>query len=244
MPKINVYLPDDLAAAVRDAQVPVSAVCQRALERAVRDVGSLRAADEAPPADKPARGMFGRFTPRARTVVSLAESTAREMEHETVGTEHVLLGILDEGGNLAIKVLEALDIELADLRAELVGSMGPKRQAMEGHIPFSPTAKEALTIALNEAISMLHNYIGCEHLLLGVLGAEKGLASEVLRRMGVEMVTTRRAVNTALTGFVHARSEQAARPAPAPAPKAEPENGDALQQILQRLDAIEKRLPS
>src|SRR4051794_26152476 len=137
MPKINVYLPDDLAAAVRDAQVPVSAICQRALERAVRDVESLRAADEVPPMDKPAHGMFGRFTPRARAVVSSAEELAREMEHDHVGTEHVLLGILDEGANLAIKVLQSLDIELADLRAELVGSMGPKEHANEGHIPFS-----------------------------------------------------------------------------------------------------------
>ena len=179
--------------------------------------------------------MLGRFTPRARTSLTLAEGIARAVPHSHVGTEHVLLGILDEGGNLAIKVLEALDIELADLRAELVASMGPPSPLVEGHIPFTPLAKQALEATTKESIGMLHNYVGCEHLLLGLLATEKGLASEVLRRMGVELVTTRRAVTTALTGFVHARWEQASRPEP------KPEN-DALQQILQRLDAIEQRL--
>jgi ATP-dependent Clp protease ATP-binding subunit ClpC len=235
MPKINVYLPDDLAAAVRDAQVPVSAVCQRALEQAVRDVSSLRATDQAPADELLKSGAYARFTQRARTSLTRAEGIARDVPHSYVGTEHVLLGILDEGGNLAIKVLETLDIELADLRAELVASMGPPTAAAKGNIPFTPLAKQALEATSKESIGMLHNYIGCEHLLLGLLGTEKGLASEVLRRMGVELVTTRRAVTTALTGFVHARWEQASRPAPKP-------DGDAVQQILQRLDAIEKRL--
>src|SRR6478609_11395750 len=119
MPKINVYLPDDLAAAVRDAQVPVSAVCQQALERAVRDVTSLRATDQPPLADHPALGTFARFTARARKAVSLAEDAAREIPHNYVGTEHLLLGLIDEGDNLAIKTLLSLNIELADLRTEL-----------------------------------------------------------------------------------------------------------------------------
>src|SRR5438477_12949457 len=124
MPKINVYLPDDLAAAVRDAHVPVSAVCQNALERAVRDVTSLRATDVAPHEDHPGLGTLGRFTPRARKALVLAEDAAREVPHNYVGTEHLLLGLIDEGGNLAVKVLEALEVELADLRAELRASMG------------------------------------------------------------------------------------------------------------------------
>ncbi len=191
MPKINVYLPDDLAAAVRDAQVPVSAVCQRALERAVRDVSSLRA--------------------------SLS-----------------LLGVLDEGGNLAVKVLESLGIELDDLRAELIGSMAPGGEAVEGHIPFSAQSKQVLEATSNEAIALGHNYIGCEHILLGLIAVEDGLASEVLRRMGVEMVTTKRAITTALVGFVHAQWQAEVKPATA----------DPLRQILERLDAIEKRLAS
>jgi ATP-dependent Clp protease ATP-binding subunit ClpA len=232
MPKINVYLPDDLAAAVRDAQVPVSAVCQRALERAVRDVTSLRASDEAPADDGPRSGTWARFTPRAKSSLTRAEAIARAVPHGHVGTEHVLLGVLDEGGNLAVKVLETLDIELADLRAELVASMAAPTEAVEGHLPFSPLAKQALEATTKESITLMHNYIGCEHLLLGMLATEKSLASQVLRRMGVELVTTRRAVVTALTGFMHAQFQTAPKPA----------DPDPLQQILQRLDAIEQRL--
>ena len=235
MPKINVYLPDELAAAVKDAQVPVSAICQSALERAVRDVESARAAEQAPAEDRPGVGLFGRFTPRARTALTLAETAAREFPHNYVGTEHVLLGLIDEGGNLALKVLEALDVELTDLRSELVASMGPAGEKAEGHIPFTPLAKRALEATAKEALSMVHNYIGCEHLLLGLLATEEGLASQVLRRMGLELRTTRRATTTVLSGFVHAKQNP---PASVPADVSE----DALQQILRRLDAIEQRL--
>jgi ATP-dependent Clp protease ATP-binding subunit ClpA len=235
MPKINVYLPEDLAIAVREAHVPVSAVCQSALERAVRDVTSLRATEEAPAEEDPGRGPFARFTPRARRALALAEDAACEVPNDHVGTEHLLLGVIDEGSNLAIKVLEALDIEIADLRAELVASMGPPSRAVKGRIPFAPLAKQALEATAREARGLMHNYIGCEHLLLGLLATEKGLASQVLRRMGVEQVTTRRAVITALSGFVHAQQNNA-RPRPEPA--------DALQEILKRLDIIERRLAS
>lgn len=234
MPKINVYLTDDLAAAVRDTQVPVSAVCQQALERAVRDVTSLRATDQPPLADHPALGTFGRFTPRARQAVALAEDAAREASHNYVGTEHLLLGVIDEGGNLAIKVLAALDIELTDLRAELLASMGPPSSAVAGRLAFTPLAKQALEATATEALGLLHNYIGCEHLLLGLIATEQGLASEVLRRMGVERLTTRRAVVTALSGFVHAQQN--------PAPARAEDTTNTLQQILHRLDTIEQRL--
>jgi ATP-dependent Clp protease ATP-binding subunit ClpC len=245
MPKINVYVPDDLLSAVRDAQVPVSAVCQRALERAVRDVSALRATDRAPGEEElPKSSTFARFTPRARTSLTLAADIARAVPHSYVGTEHVLLGVLDEGGNLAIKVLEALDIELADLRAELVASMGPPTERVEGHLPFTVLAKEALEATTKEAIGMLHNYVGCEHVLLGLLATEKGLASEVLRRMGVELVTTRRAVTTSLAGFVHAQQTVQSKPAESFTPTSTTDaEGDVLQRILDRLDAIERRLP-
>jgi ATP-dependent Clp protease ATP-binding subunit ClpA len=233
MPKINVYLPDDLAAAVRDAHVPVSAVCQNALERAVRDVTSLRATDVAPHEDHPGLGTLGRFTPRARKALVLAEDAAREVPHNYVGTEHLLLGLIDERGNLAVKVLEALDVELADLRAELRASMRPPGEPVAGRVAFTALAKRALEATATEALGMAHNYIGCEHVLLGLIATEKGLASEVLRRMGVERLTTRRAVITALTGFVHARQNDAA---------ARPDTADTLQRILQRLDTIEQRL--
>lgn len=233
MPKINVYLPDDLAAAVRDAQVPVSAVCQRALERAVREVASVRATDQPPAEDDPGLGLLGRFTPRARKALALAESAARDSRHDAVGPEHLLLGIIDEGENLAIKVLEALDVEVLDLRSELTASFGPPVRHAEERAPFSPLAKRALEAATREALGLGHNYIGCEHLLLGVLAIEDSLGSEVLRRMGVESSTTRRAVVSALMGVVHARSER---------PNARPGGIEVLDRILQRLDAIEERL--
>src|SRR5918996_774462 len=212
MPKINVYLPDELAAAVRDAQLPVSGVCQAALERAVREVSSARSADETPPDDRPAIGLFARFTPRARQAVTLGERAAREMAHNYVGTEHALLGIIDEGGNLALRALESLDVEVADLRAELVASMGPPAPAVSSdHLPFTPLAKRALEAATKEALTLAHNYIGTEHLLLALLATEEGLASQVLRRMGLELRTTRRAVVTALTGFVQPQVQPASR---------------------------------
>lgn len=235
MPKINVYLPQELAAAVRDAQLPVSGICQAALERAVRDVTSARGVDEPPPEDRPALGLFARFTTRARKAITLAESAARDVPHNYVGTEHALLGIIDEGSNLAITVLASLDIELDDLRAELIASMAPPAGRVEGHLPFTPLAKRALDLTTKEALSLGHNYVGCEHLLLGLLATEQGLASKVLRRMGLELRTTRRAVVTALLGLVHAQQDP-------PAPRAVAT--DALDQILRRLDAIEARLAS
>jgi ATP-dependent Clp protease ATP-binding subunit ClpA len=236
MPKVNVYLPDELAAAVKETQIPVSAVCQAALERAVRDVTAARNAEDAPPYELPGVGMYGRFTPRARKVLSLAQDAARSSKHSHVGTEHVLIGILDEGGSLATKVLADLGVEADDLRAELRASMGPasKRKA-SGHLPFTPLSKRALELTTKEAVRLGHNYIGAEHLLLGLLGTEEGLASKVLRRMGIELHTTRLAVVMALPAFVAQQARQSGAPA---APQS------TLDQILSRLDAIERRLPT
>jgi ATP-dependent Clp protease ATP-binding subunit ClpA len=236
MPKVNVYLPDELAAAVKETQIPVSAVCQAALERAVRDVTAARNTDEAPPSELPVTGMFGRFTTRAQQVVVLAQQAARDSTHNYVGTEHVLLGILDEGSSVAIKVLAKLDIDTEDLRAELRASMGPASEAVPpGHLPFTPLSKRALEFTTKEALMLGHNYIGCEHLLLGLLATDEGLASKVLRRMGVELRTTRQAVVAVLSGF----AAQQAKPA-----TAAPPSQSTLSQILERLDAIERRLPS
>src|SRR4051812_14824383 len=230
MPKVNVYLPDALAEAVKDAQVPVSAVCQAALEKAVRDVASMRGTEKVPSADQE-RGAFARFTPRARHAIVLAQEWAREVPHDHVDTEHLLLGVIDEDANLALKVLASLDIEAADLRAELVASMPPATTRVGGHIPFSPLAKRALELTLTEAQCLGHNYVGCEHLLLGLLSTEDGLASHVLRRMGLEVRTTRRAVVAALAGVIHAQH-------PPLAPMADA----GIEQVLRRLDAIEQRL--
>jgi ATP-dependent Clp protease ATP-binding subunit ClpC len=229
MPKINVYLPDELAAAVKDAKLPVSAICQSALEQAVRTMTAVNSATEE--GGRP--GMLQRFTPRARSVVERARTIATEHQHNYVGTEHVLLGMLDEGGNLAVKVLQSLDIELDDLRTELEGSMGPASKKQKDHPRFTPLAKSSLALATQEAMRFGHNYIGCEHLLLGILAEEEGLGSQVLRRMGVELRTTRRAVTSALSGFVHAKQEIAGTGS---APTTQ------LADIVKRLEAIEKKL--
>jgi ATP-dependent Clp protease ATP-binding subunit ClpC len=234
MPKINVYLPDDLADAVRDAQLPVSAVCQAALERAVRESNVWRGSEDFV-AKEPVHGPFTRFTPRARTAVANAQERARECHHAYVGTEHILLGVLDEGSNLALKVLAVLDVEADDVRAELVASLLPANEEVPEHPPFTALAKKALKLATDEAAGLGHNYVGCEHLLLGVLAAEDGLASVVLRRMGMDLRTTRRGVVTALAGFAHARETKAGQAVPAER---------ALKEILHRLDAIERRLSS
>jgi ATP-dependent Clp protease ATP-binding subunit ClpA len=238
MPKVNVYLPDELAAAVKETQIPVSAVCQAALERAVRDVTAARNAEDVPPYELPGVGMYGRFTPRARKVMSLAQDAARSAKHSHVGTEHVLIGILDEGGNLAVKVLADLDVEADDLRAELQASMGPATKGKSkgkagGHLPFTPLSKRALEQTAKEALRLGHNYVGSEHLLLGLLATEEGVASKVLRRMGIELHTTRQAVVMALFSFVAPPAKQAS---PATPPQS------TLDQILSRLDAIERRL--
>jgi ATP-dependent Clp protease ATP-binding subunit ClpC len=102
-------------------------------------------------------------------------------------------------------------------------------------VPFAPLAKKALELTAKEAHGLGHNYVGCEHLLLGLIATEEGLASQVLRRMGIELRTTRRAVVTALSGFVHAREQQGSPP---------PAGNSTLEEILRRLEAIEQRLRS
>jgi len=242
MPKVSVYVPDELAAAVREAQVPVSAVCQAALERAVREVTAARGADVAPPAagSQPV-GLFGRFTPRARRAVELAEEVARGIPHDYIGTEHLLLGVLDEGDNVGIKVLADLDVEPDELRDELRASMSPAGTAAPpGHIPFTPRAKRSLELTAKEALALGHNYIGCEHLLLGLLAEDEGLASRVLRRMGVEQRTTRMAVIAILTRVRPPQPEPTASSSPPRVPSIDA----TLERILARLDAIEQRLDS
>jgi ATP-dependent Clp protease ATP-binding subunit ClpC len=240
MPKINVYLPDELATAVKEASLPVSAICQTALEKAVRDAAALHGEGDslaeavadatAKPPGTRRRGLLRRFTVRARTAVEAAPRIAADHDHDYVGTEHVLLGILEEGDNLAVHVLVALDVDPDDVRAELEASMGPATGKAVGHARFTPLAKSALATAVQEALRMGHNYIGCEHLLLALVAEEKGLAGQVLRRLGVELRTTRMAVTSTLSGFVQGKQQ--------------PERSESvLNAILARLDAIESRLP-
>ena len=221
MPKINVYLPDALADAVREAQLPVSSICQAALESALQQVQAARDGR-----------LYGRFTPRAQHVLELGQEIAKQIPNEHIDTIHLLVGIVDEGGNLALKVLESLDIEPADLRAELMGSMPPKTTATVDNPGYAAGAMRALELTAKEAMALGHNYIGCEHILLGVLATEDTMGAQVLHRMGVDTRNARRAVVSALSGFVHAMTQ------PPSAPAIEP----GLEDVLRRLDAIEQRL--
>jgi ATP-dependent Clp protease ATP-binding subunit ClpC len=238
MPKINVYLPDELAAAVKEADLPVSAICQAALQKAVGDVTSARAVEVAPDTESERGfGLFTRFTPRARGAVSRAEAEAKRRGDAEVRPEHLLLGILDESQNLALSVLVALDVEPDDVRSELLASMPDPGKPKKRHVPFGKSSKKVLELALREALAFGHNYIGCEHLLMAVLREERSVASKVLRRMGVEERTARRTVMATVTGAAQVASLRV--PAVDDPAKAEP---DAIEQVLARLDEIEARL--
>ncbi|MEE6257411.1 Clp protease N-terminal domain-containing protein [Plantactinospora sonchi] len=216
MPKINVYLPDELAEAVRASGVPVSAVCQRALEQAVRRVTAIRetALVDLDDADLAAR--LPRFTERARVTVKLAVERARADGTPGVGTGHLLGGLLAEGGNLALHVLRVEEIEPERVGQALAGRTTAEPGLDPGTSPhFTSPAANALELAVTEATAFGHNYVGCEHLLLGLIGEPEGTAGQVLRSLGAELRLTRRAVAAALAGYVHLRAQTGQSTAPA-----------------------------
>jgi ATP-dependent Clp protease ATP-binding subunit ClpA len=210
VPKINVYLPDDLAEAVKESGVPVSAICQRALGQAVRRVTAIRRTvlGELDDADLAAR--FPQFTARTRTAVKLAVEQARADGSPAVGTGHLLGGMLAEGGNLALQVLAVLEVEPARLTDVLARqSLAEAAVTAEDSQHFSGPAANALELAVTEATALGHNYVGCEHLLIGLVAEPDGTGGQVLRTAGAEQRVTRRAVNAALAGYVHLRAQAA-----------------------------------
>src|SRR5262249_25624389 len=124
--------------------------------------------------------MFERFTERARQVVVLAQEEARTLKHNYIGTEHILLGLLREEEGLAARVLESLDITVERVRAQVVRIVGSGEEVTSGQIPFTPRAKKVLELALREALSLGHNYIGTEHILLGLVRENEGVAPRIL----------------------------------------------------------------
>ena len=121
--------------------------------------------------------MFERFTERARQVVVLAQEEARTLKHNYIGTEHILLGLLREEEGLAARVLESLDITVEEVRAQVARIVGQGDEVTTGQIPFTPRAKKVLELALREALSLGHNYIGTEHILLGLVRENEGVAA-------------------------------------------------------------------
>ena len=128
--------------------------------------------------------MFERFTDRARRVVVLAQEEARMLNHNYIGTEHILLGLIHEGEGVAAKALESLGISLDAVRQQVEEIIGQGQQAPSGHIPFTPRAKKVLELSLREALQLGHNYIGTEHILLGLVGEGEGVAAHVLIKLG------------------------------------------------------------
>src|SRR5258706_136484 len=170
--------------------------------------------------------MFERFTSQARHVVVLAQDEARRLQHNYIGTEHVLLGLLGESGGLAFQVLERFGMSLDSGREEVHVIVGTGKGAVSGHIPFTPRAKKVLELALREALQLQHNYIGTEHILLGLVregfGTGGGIGGQVLRQHSsdlmpipiavLDLAAARQALRSAdVTGTSDEQPEEAGR---------------------------------
>src|ERR1700756_3029843 len=145
--------------------------------------------------------MFERFTDRARRVVVLAQEEARMLNHNYIGTEHILLGLIHEGEGVAAKALESLGISLDAVRQEVLEIIGQGQQAPSGHIPFTPRAKKVLELSLREALQLGHEYIGTEHILLGLIREGDGVAAQVLVKLGADLNRVRQQVIQLLHGY-------------------------------------------
>ena len=145
--------------------------------------------------------MFERFTDRARRVVVLAQDEARMLDHNYIGTEHILLGLIHEGEGIAAKALESLGVTLEAVREQVEDIIGRGQAAPTGHIPFTPRAKKVLELSLREALQINHSYIGTEHILLGLVREGEGVAAQVLIKLGADLPRVRSTVLQMLSGY-------------------------------------------
>jgi ATP-dependent Clp protease ATP-binding subunit ClpA len=145
--------------------------------------------------------VFERFTDRARRVVVLAQEEARMLNHNYIGTEHILLGLVRERDGVAAKALESLNISLEAVRQQVEEIIGRGQAAPTGHIPFTPRAKKVLELSLREALQLGHNYIGTEHILLGLIREGEGVAAQVLQKLGADLDRVRQTVIQLLSGY-------------------------------------------
>ena len=243
MPKINVYLPDDLAAAVRAAGFPVSPVCQEALATAVRSVNRARKVIGAirdpgfDPGQYPALAgrLQSRMTPRLQEVFRLA----RQAGGDPAGTGQLLTGVLEEGDNLGLRLLQAMDIDTDELAAGLrqadLTEPGTPDAGEPGPGPgpdLTRPAWQAVATALEAVIELGHNYLGCEHLVLGLAAETHGVAGRALRDLGADPAAARKALTSILAGYVLGRQTDT------------PAGAEALGEVMRRLDALEARVAS
>jgi ATP-dependent Clp protease ATP-binding subunit ClpC len=158
--------------------------------------------------------VFERFTERAREVVVLAQDEARALRHNYIGTEHILLGLLREEEGLAARVLESLDITVEEVQAQVARIIGPGDEPIvSGQIPFTPRAKKVLELSLREALSLKHNYIGTEHILLGLVRENEGVAARILLDFDADAEKIRNEIMRVLSsprgpGLVHTETVQ------------------------------------
>jgi ATP-dependent Clp protease ATP-binding subunit ClpA len=241
MPKINVYLPDDLAAAVRAAGFPVSPVCQAALATTVRKVnrsrrviGTIREPGF-DPGQHPAlaSALQSRMTPRLYEAFRLA----RQASGDPAGTGQLLLGVLEEGHNLGLRLLQALDIDPDELAAALAQADLTEPGTRDGDEPrtepdLTRPAWRAVATAVEAAIDLGHNYLGCEHLVLGLAAETYSAAGRVLRDLGADPASARKALTSILAGYAHGRQTDA------------PAGAETLGEVMRRLDALEARVAS
>ncbi len=182
--------------------------------------------------------MFERFTDRARRVVVLAQEEARMLDHNYIGTEHILLGLIRERDGIAAKALESLGISLDAMRQAVEGIIGRGAQPLpaSGHIPFTPRAKKVLELSLREALQLGHDYIGTEHILLGLIREGDGVAAQVLVDSGMDLNRVRQQV----IELLHTQSAE-----DRPSAVASPAGDDLVSRLTSfatRLNAIEQRL--
>src|SRR4051812_4804476 len=259
MPKINVYLPDDLAAQVKAAGIPVSPVCQQALAEAVRTVGRARQAIEAMRRDNVdpqllpqlAERVLSRSTGKLLEVFRLAGAAAGA--GRPVRPEHLLIAVIDQDENLGVRLLRTLDVDTDLLKSEATAAVSQGAEtdgvmavstaaepagadpqpgsAQSTLLRLTPQARLVLASTLSAALDLAHNYLGCEHLLLGILQEEDTAAAALLRAQGIQQQGFKRALAGASAGISHVRQSSAS-------------TGDiTLAQIMHRLNELERRLP-
>ena len=184
--------------------------------------------------------MFERFTDRARRVVVLAQQEARRLDHNYIGTEHILLGLIGEREGVAARALDSLEISLDAVRQQVEEIIGRGQQAPSGHIPFTPRAKKVLELSLRESLQLGHNYIGTEHILLGLIREGDGVAAQILVKLGAELNRVRQQV----VQLLHGRQEKEPMSARSTAGELRllPAVKARLEAVEQRLAAVEQRV--
>jgi ATP-dependent Clp protease ATP-binding subunit ClpA len=178
--------------------------------------------------------VFERFTDRANRVVVLAQEEARRLDHNYLGTEHILLGLVREGEGVAARALESLGISLEAVRQQVEQIIGQGQQAPSEHIPFTPRAKKVLDLASREALQLGHNYIGTEHILLGLIREGEGVAAQVLVKLGADLNRVRQQVIQLLHGYL-GKGPASDRPRRG-------KRARLMADAVARIDALDRRL--